>query len=198
MSGHARVSPGGVFSSGCSSFGPGLATAFIGNIEAITGSATLTRGYDVADIKLGEPVCQGDVIETTADGEVSIRFVDGTVLSLSNDSCLALKHFVDEGATPSALFDVSRGSFAFVAGEMAKAGRLSIDTPVATMRGRTQTGGFGMLSMAALYFAIMDDAHAASSNAALFDDGVIDYKDLAHGVFDVVTKETVPAPFRRR
>jgi len=195
MSGRARVTPGGVISSDGSSFEPGLATAFIGNIEAITGSATLTRGYDVADIKLGDPLCQGDVIETAADGEVSIRFVDGTVLSLSNDTCLVLKHFVDDGAAPSALFDVTRGSFAFVAGEMAKAGRLSIDTPVATMRGRTQTGGFGMLSMAALYFAIMDDAHAASSNAALFDDGVIDYKDLAHGVFDVVTKEAVPRHF---
>ena len=195
MSGRARVTPGGVFRSDGSSFGPGLATAFIGNIEAITGSATLTRVYDVADIKLGEPVCQGDVIETMADGQVSIRFIDGTVLSLSNDTCLVLKHFVDDGAAASALFDVTRGSFAFVAGEMAKAGRLSIDTPVATMRGRTQTGGFGMLSMAALYFAIMDDAHAASSNAALFDDGVIDYKDLAHGVFDVVTKETIPRRF---
>ena len=195
MSGRARVTPGGVFRSDGSSFGPGLATAFIGNIEAITGSATLTRIYDVADIKLGEPVCQGDVIETMADGQVSIRFIDGTVLSLSNDTCLVLKHFVDDGAAASALFDVTRGSFAFVAGEMAKAGRLSIDTPVATMRGRTQTGGFGMLSMAALYFAIMDDAHAASSNAALFDDGVIDYKDLAHGVFDVVTKEAVPRHF---
>ena len=113
MSGHARVTRGGVFSSGCSSFGPGLGTAFIGHIEAITGSATLTRVYDVADIKLGEPVCQGDVIETAADGEVSIRFIDGTVLSLSNDSCLVLKHFVDDAASPSALLEVTRGAFAF-------------------------------------------------------------------------------------
>ena len=90
---------------------------------------------------------------------------------------------------------MTRGTFAFVAGEIAKAGRLGIDTPVATMRGRTQTGGFGMLSMAALYFAIMDDAQAGSSNAALFDDGIIDYKDLAHGVFDVVTKEAIPRHF---
>lgn len=62
-------------------------------------------------------------------------------------------------------------------------------------RGRASTGAFGSLSMAAMYFAIMDDALASSPNAALFDDGIIDYKDLAHGVFDVVTKEAIPRTF---
>jgi hypothetical protein len=193
MSGHARVAPGCF--SGSSALGLGLAPAFIGTIEVIVGSAKLSRPDGVAELKLGDLVRQGDLIETNADGQVNIRFVDGTVLRLSSNTSLVLKRFVADEAAPSASLGVTRGAFAFVAGEMAKRGRLSIDTPIATLRGRTGTGGFGMLSTAALYFAIMDKAQASGPNAVLFDDGVIDYKDLAHGVFDVVTKEAIPRRF---
>ena len=40
-----------------------------------------------------------------------------------------MKEFGGDGTEPSALFDISRGTFAFIAGEMAKDGRLRIETP---------------------------------------------------------------------
>ena len=122
----------------------------IGKIETIAGTCSLIRaGRVVFEIKVGDPVCRGDVIKTAADGRLGIRFIDGTAFSLSNNARMMLKEFARDGASPSALFDVTRGAFAFVAGEMAKAGHLGIDTPVANIRGRTRTGGIGTLTLSA-------------------------------------------------
>ena len=140
---------------------------------------------------------RGDVIETTADGQVSIRFNDGTVFNLSSSARMALKEFPDDGTSQPALFDVARGDFAFVAGKMAKAGRLEIDTPVASIRGRTQVGGIGTLSLISLFFAAMEKVQAAPSNVAHTDDELIpiDYTSEPHGSFELVTKEATPRHF---
>ena len=99
---------------------------FIGKIETIAGTCSLIRaGRVIVEIKVGDPVCRGDVIKTAADGRVGIRFIDGTAFSLSNNARMMLREFACGGDSPSALFDVTRGAFAFIAGEMAKAGQLS-------------------------------------------------------------------------
>ena len=60
------------------------------------GTATVTRPEGILfQIKVGDPVFQGDVIETTADGWVSIRFYDGMVFNLSSSARMALKNFLE-------------------------------------------------------------------------------------------------------
>ena len=76
---------------------------------------------------------------------------------------MALREFPDGGTLRPALFDIARGDFAFVAGDMAKAGRLEIDTPVANIRGRTRVGGIGTLSLISLFFAAMEDVRGGAS-----------------------------------
>ena len=88
----------------------------------------------------------------------------------------------DNGASHSVLVTATRGTFAFIAGQMAKTGSLRIDTPVGMIRGRAHAGGFGMLTLTALAFAILPEAHAADSNVTLLDDDSITYKDLPHGM----------------
>ena len=101
---------------------------------------------------------------------------------------MVLREFDYEGASPVAQFDVTRGTFAFVAGEMANVGYLGIDTPVAGIKGRTRVGGLGTLTLSALIFAVMEEAHAESPGDAFLDDGTITY----NGVFELVTKEAHP------
>ena len=193
MSGRARVSLGGEDSAEASGSGPApVLVGFIGKIEAVTGSGTLTRADTVAQVEVGDSLRQGDIIETKANGQICISFIDGTALNLAGDSCIVLKEFAWDDVSPSALFDVTRGSFSFTAGKLAKAGRLGIDTPVASIRGRTQTGGMGILTLATFYFALLKEAEAASSNATFLDDGIITYKDMEHGVFELTTKEATP------
>ena len=128
--------------------------------------------------KVGDPVFQGDVIETAANGRVSIRFIDGTTFNLSSGARMVLNEFVCDpsGALHSALFSVVRGTFAFIAGQVAKAGGLRIDTPFASLRGRAPAGGIGVLSLAALTFSIIEKIQAAPSDYS--DDDAIKYKDL--------------------
>ena len=59
---------------------------------------------------------------------------------------------------------------------------------MASIRGRTRTGGVGTLTLSALIFAIMEEARAESPGDAFLDDGTITY----NGVFELVTKEAIP------
>ena len=93
------------------------------------------------ETKVGDLVYQGDVVRTGADGRVSINFTDGTSFNLTNNANMTLNEFVYDpnGKSNSTLFNLSKGTFTFVAGKIAKTGDMKIDTPVATMgiRGTT-------------------------------------------------------------
>jgi len=68
----------------------------------------------------------------------------------------------------------------------------SLDVPVTQVRERASAGGFGMLSLTALLFSMFNEVKAADPNVTFLDDDTITYKDLAHGAFELVTKEPIP------
>ena len=60
----------------------------IGNIQTAIGCGTLTRANGVAvQVIVGDPVCQGDVIETAADGRS--EFASSTALCSTCPTALA-------------------------------------------------------------------------------------------------------------
>jgi hypothetical protein len=91
--------------------------------------------------KVGDPVYLSDVVQTGADGRVGINFTDGTSFNLSSNARMVLSEFVYDpnGKSNSTLLSLTKGTFTFVAGSIAKTGDMKIDTPVATMgiRGTT-------------------------------------------------------------
>jgi hypothetical protein len=123
----------------------------IGKVVVVTGSVTIERAGAVVvqaavpgqagQTKVGDLVYQGDVVQTGADGKVGINFTDGTSFNLSSNARMALNEFVYDpnGKSNATLFNLSKGTFTFVAGNVAKTGDMKIDTPVATMgiRGTT-------------------------------------------------------------
>jgi hypothetical protein len=125
-----------------------LATKPIGKVVVATGSVTLERANAViiqvsadSQAKVGDLVYQGDAVATGADGRVGINFTDGTSFNLSRNARMVLNEFVFDpnGSSNSTLFNLTKGTFTFVAGKVAKTGDMKIDTPVATMgiRGTT-------------------------------------------------------------
>ena len=164
----------------------------IGTIRSVAGVAKITRGSGaVVRVEVGDAVGRRDIIETGKDGAVLVVLNDGTAIRLRGDACIKLAEFNygGEDTSNSALIDVVKGKFAFVAGKLARAGRLEFDTPLARIRG--SGSGFGVLTLAALLFSIRD-VHAADPDVALLDDGVLTYKDLEHGVFVLETKGLNP------
>ena len=91
--------------------------------------------------KVGDLVYRGDVVQTGADGRVGINFADGTSFNLSSNARMALNEFVYDpnGKSNSTMFNLTKGTFTFVAGKIAKTGDMKIDTPVATMGVRGTT-----------------------------------------------------------
>ena len=128
-----------------------VASNSIGKVVDATGSVTIehvnavvvqaTLPSQAGQTKVGDLVYPGDVVRTGADGRVSINFADGTSFNLSNNANMALNEFVYDpnGKSNSTLFNLTKGTFTFVAGNIAKTGNMKIDTPVATMgiRGTT-------------------------------------------------------------
>lgn len=123
----------------------------IGKVANVTGTATIQHSAAVVvqanlsdgpiTAKVGDFVYRSDVVQTSADGKLSLIFSDGTAFNLSSNARMVLNEFVyDPNSTSnSTLFSLSKGSFTFVAGKVAKSGNMSFDTPVATMgiRGTT-------------------------------------------------------------
>jgi hypothetical protein len=128
-----------------------VASKPIGKVVVATGSVTLERASAVVvqastaghagQAKVGDLVYQGDAVATGADGKVGINFTDGTSFNLSNNARMVLNEFVyDPNSTSnSSLINLTKGTFTFVAGKVAKTGDMKIDTPVATMGVRGTT-----------------------------------------------------------
>jgi VCBS repeat-containing protein len=192
VSGHCHVTPVDGVATGFLAKPAIAPLCAVGTVEGVVGSCSLTRpAHDPIQIKPGDAVCRGDILETAAGGKVCIRFIDGTVFDLSDSARMVVKEFTGDAGSPAALFDISNGTFAFIAGEMAKAGRIDIDTPFGRVRGRTRAGGIGMLSLASLFLAAMDEAPAGPSDTSFLDDGNIRFKDLTsdYGVVELRTAD---------
>ena len=121
----------------------------IGKVAKLTGSVTIEHSTEVvvqasassSTTKIGDPVYRGDVVLTGADSTVGITFTDGTAFNLASNARIVLTEFVYDpnGKSNSTFFSLTKGTFTFVAGKVAKTGDMKIDTPVATMgiRGTT-------------------------------------------------------------
>ena len=130
-----------------------LETSPIGKVVTATGSVTIEHANavvvqanipasnGVGQAKTGDLVYRGDAVQTGADGKVGITFTDGSAFNLSANARMVLNEFVYDpnGKSNATLFSLSKGTFTFIAGKVAKTGDMKIDTPVATMgiRGTT-------------------------------------------------------------
>jgi hypothetical protein len=138
---------------------PGQATADapVGSVASVAGGASDFRnGAPVTRLKAGDGVLKGDLLQTDPDGSLAVTFDDETTFRLGPSATLAVSDFLFEqgGSKNTALFNVVRGSAAFVASLVAKTGDMKIVTPTATLgiRGTTglievPTGGTGDVSI---------------------------------------------------
>ena len=163
----------------------------IGKLEKVIGSATITRAnFAPAQPAVGDFVYEGDLIETGTDGLIAIVFVDGTAFHLHANARMALDEFNVKKS--SALLRVLKGVFSFITGRVATTGRLIIDTPFGQIRNTAPAAGIGSLALSIFTVSLINELKADSTGIALLDDGVINYKDLKHGVFEIVTKGDHP------
>ena len=114
----------------------------VGSVATLQGAASVTRNNATSALALRDPVYKNDVLQTNADGTLGITFDDETTFTLKPNTRLAVDEFVyQEGGTDNAaIFNVVRGTAAFVAAEIAHTGNMKIDTPTSSLGIRGTTG----------------------------------------------------------
>jgi hypothetical protein len=117
----------------------------IGQITEAAGTAALLRGGSHAAARPGDPVYQGDVVETGADGHVVITFLDNSRFSTGPNSELALPQFQFDTSTQrgSMTAEIRHGTLAVTSGAITHTtpGALQIKTPTSILGVRGTTFG---------------------------------------------------------
>jgi hypothetical protein len=90
---------------------------------------------DVGQAKVGDFVYRGDTIQTGPDGKLGVAFADGSSFSVSANARMEVNEFVYDphGHFNSSLMSLTKGTFTFIAGEVAHTGSMKVETPVGTM-----------------------------------------------------------------
>ena len=114
----------------------------IGNVATLNGSATVIRNKNSMPLKLKDDIYLNDVLQTSADSTLGVTFNDDTTFNLTANARITIDSFVyeDGGKQNAALFDIAKGTVAFVAAAVARTGDMKISTPTATLGIRGTTG----------------------------------------------------------
>jgi hypothetical protein len=114
----------------------------IGNVATVTGSASVIRNDRTTPLRVKDDIYLNDVVQTSANSTLGITFIDATTFNLKASTKITIDNYVyeDGGKNNAAIFDVARGTAAFVAASVAKTGDMKITTPTATLGIRGTTG----------------------------------------------------------
>ncbi len=144
----------------------------IGQVITLSGTVTATRkDGTTVQLKVGDPVYQGDVLQTGADGKISVAFLDDSIFKLESGARMVLNNLVfdPDGSENKMLFSLVQGGFKFVSGKIAKTGDMEVETPVATMGIRGTTGGATTAQDGNTVFTILPDLDGTVGSYVLKD-----------------------------
>ncbi len=120
----AEGSPDPVMTQLAQAAGPGGAPA-IGQVTASQGAVSATHlDGSRTGIAQGDTLYQGDTLETSADGGLSLAFLDGTTFDLGGNAVITLDELIYNPADGSGSFltSVAKGTFVFLTGTIAGTG----------------------------------------------------------------------------
>ncbi|SDJ37185.1 MULTISPECIES: FecR family protein [Bradyrhizobium] len=114
----------------------------IGNVATVTGSASVVRNNATTPLKVKDDIYLNDVVQTAANSSLGITFIDATTFNLKANAQITIDTYVyeDGGKNNAGIFDIAKGTVAFVAASVAKTGDMKITTPTATLGIRGTTG----------------------------------------------------------
>ena len=119
---------------------PGVATAEIGRIKTVVGTATVVRGKDVTPATPGYQLLVNDVLTTGKDGRIGVTFIDNSRFAVGPNSRLALSQFEFDDTTHRGRFltTMDRGSLAVISGQVARENKdaMRVRTPTAVLAAR--------------------------------------------------------------
>jgi len=115
---------------------PAWATSRVGEITLVIGQSEIERTASPGLVPAkGDLIQQGDIVKTSANGHVHIRFVDGALVSIRPNSVLSIQEFRYNPADPAVSvvrMSLDRGEVRSISGAAAQAAkdRFRLNTPL--------------------------------------------------------------------
>jgi hypothetical protein len=115
---------------------PAWATSRVGEITLVIGQSEIERTASPGLMPAkGDLIQQGDIVKTSANGHVHIRFVDGALVSVRPNSVLSIQEFRYNPADPAVSvvrMSLDRGEVRSISGAAAQAAkdRFRLNTPL--------------------------------------------------------------------
>ncbi|NQW02062.1 MAG: FecR domain-containing protein [Rhodospirillales bacterium] len=173
----------------------------IGNVENLSGSvfAIRTDGTRV-ELDVGDPVFQGDILESGPDGAVGIMLADETTFSMGEDGRMVLDEMVYDPGTQegSVSLSVLQGVFTFVSGQVAKTDpdAMTLDTPVATIGIRGTQVGIEIPDGESMNVVLMEEADGFVGEVVVQNDAGVQVLNGANQFSVVQSFDLAPADIR--
>ena len=169
----------------------------IGSVESLNGSVTVTRADGTqVELQNGDPVFQGDQIETGADSAVGIVLADETTFSMDANGSMVLDEMVyDPGTqTGSVSLSVVEGVFTFVSGAVAKTDpdAMQVNTPVATIGIRGTQVGLDLREGEPMSVVLMEERDGLVGEVVVQNDGGVQILNGAYQATQVASYSASP------
>ncbi|MCW9002136.1 MAG: Ig-like domain-containing protein, partial [Rhodospirillales bacterium] len=146
----------------------------IGTVSKAVGVVAVVRADGThAELGIGDPVYQGDTLETGPDGAVGIVLADETTFSMAENGNIVLDEMVyDPSAQEGAIsLSVVKGVFTFVSGQVAKTDpeAMTLHTPMATIGIRGTQAGVDLADGENLTVVLMKEADDFVGEVVIFN-----------------------------
>jgi len=171
----------------------------IGTVETLSGRVTATRA-DGTQVQLGvgDPVYQGDILETGADGAIGIVLADETTFSMAGNGHMVLDEMVYDPGTQTGSINLSivRGLFTFVSGQVAKTDpdAMTLTTPVATIGIRGTQVGIEIPDGEAMRVVLMEETGGLVGEVVVRNDAGIQVMNGVHDFTTISSFNVPPSP----
>jgi FecR protein len=123
-----------------------LDTKPVGKVVTVTGIASIEHAAAVVvqanlppgsavQARPGDSIYRGDLIQTGSEGSLAVTFADGTSFNVSSNARMEVNEFIYDpnSQSNSTLLSLTKGTFTFIAGNVAHTGSMKVDTPLGTM-----------------------------------------------------------------
>ncbi len=148
----------------------------IGHVDQMDGDVYVIRNDGTkVQLDVGDPVYQGDALETGPEGAVGIILADQTTFSMAENGSMVLDEMVyDPGTDAGSMnFSVVKGVFTFVSGQVAKTDpdAMTIETPVATIGIRGTQVGVDFANGEDLQVVLMEESDGFVGEIVVWNEG---------------------------
>ncbi len=173
--------------------------AAIGQVKNVAGAVFAVRpdGSRVL-LQVGDPVYQGDMLESGDDGAIGVMLADQTSFSMGGNGRMVLDEMIYDPAVQEGAVSVSvlQGVFTFVSGQVAKTdpGAMTLKTPVATIGIRGTQVGLDIADGKTLNVVLMEEKDGFIGEVVIVNGGGTRVLNGSGDFTSVVSFEQIALP----